>query len=103
MRHDTYPFINPLTHNQHSTHRTKNILITGAAKDLGRSIALSFAKAGASRIAIAARTPLEATTVCTEIAEAVKDAGHNPQTLRLVMDVCDRRNVEDTASTVRDA
>ncbi|KAL8996042.1 MAG: hypothetical protein Q9169_004354 [Polycauliona sp. 2 TL-2023] len=102
LRHDTYPTIDP-TKNEPGC-RGKSVLISGAGKGLGRSIAISYARAGASHIAISARNLPEASAVCDEVVQAAKGAGQDePQTLALVMDVCDRASLDSAASTVRDA
>jgi shikimate 5-dehydrogenase len=51
---DTYPYISPLSQNLSG----KSVLITGASKGIGRATAISFARAGCSKIALAARSPL---------------------------------------------
>ncbi|KAL8652660.1 MAG: hypothetical protein Q9210_002554 [Variospora velana] len=102
LRHDTYSAVDPTS--KKSGCRGKSVLITGAGKGLGRSIAISYAKAGASHIAITARSLHEASAVCAEVVEAAKRAGEHegPQTLPLVMDVCDRGSLEFAASTIGD-
>ncbi|KAL8784360.1 MAG: hypothetical protein Q9213_004012 [Squamulea squamosa] len=101
LRHDTYAAIDPV--NTEPGCGGKSVLITGAGKGLGRSIAISYAKAGASYIAITARSLSKASAVCAEAVEAAKRAGkHEPQTLPLVMDVCDRGSLDATASTIGD-
>jgi FlaA1/EpsC-like NDP-sugar epimerase len=50
--HDTYPFIDPTKANLSG----KSVLITGASKGIGKATAISFAKAGCPKIAIAARS-----------------------------------------------
>lgn len=52
LHSDTYEAINSSNANFHG----KNVFICGASKGIGRSISLSFAKAGASCIAIGARS-----------------------------------------------
>ena len=54
IHNDTYPFIDPANKDLSG----RSVLITGASKGIGRSTALSFARAGASNIAIAARSSL---------------------------------------------
>lgn len=102
QRHDTYPAI--AASQSESGCRGKSVLITGGAKGLGRSIAISYARAGASHIAVTARSTHEAQAVCTEALEAAKREGqHEPQMLPLVLDVCERSSLEDVVSTVSSA
>lgn len=51
-QNDTYPFIDPGQHDMIDRH----VLITGASKGVGRATAISFARAGASGIAVASRS-----------------------------------------------
>lgn len=63
---------------------------------MGRAAAISYAKAGASGIAIAARSSLD--TVTKEVREAAKTAGRpEPKILSLKLDVTNRTNVEGVA------
>ncbi|KAL2810282.1 NAD(P)-binding protein [Aspergillus granulosus] len=66
---DTYPFISPATTNLSG----KSVLITGASKGIGREIALSFSRAGCTKIAIAARSNL--TTTAEGVIAAAAEAG----------------------------
>ncbi|OCL06762.1 oxidoreductase-like protein [Glonium stellatum] len=94
---DTYPFIDPTKHNLSG----KSALVTGASKGIGRSTALSFARAGASNIAIAARSSLS--VVAEEIRKAAKAANrHIPNVLEIRLDVTDKDSVDDARKLVSD-
>ncbi|KAG2419497.1 hypothetical protein HFD88_004293 [Aspergillus terreus] len=92
VHHDTYPAINPVTCQRSAR---KSVLITGSGKGMGRCTVVSYAKAGASRIAVCARKIDEAQAACDAALEAVQQAGlkATPQMLPLEMDVCDQRSV----------
>lgn len=73
------------------------MFITGASKGIGREIALSFAKAGAANIAVAARSDFG--NIRDEIQQAAKSASQSvPKVLVLKLDVTDAQSVEDAAS-----
>lgn len=75
------------------------MVITGASKGLGKATALAYAQAGASRIAIGARSSLE--SVAQEVLEAAKRAGHpEPQITMLSLDVANRESVDAAAKQV---
>lgn len=95
LHHDTYPFIDPTK----SDLSSKSVFITGASKGIGKATAISFAKAGCRRIAIAARTPLDSTV------QAIKDAapGPEPQVLALNVDVTSAESVKAAADEVAKA
>ncbi|KAH8754367.1 hypothetical protein F5883DRAFT_431409 [Diaporthe sp. PMI_573] len=76
------------------------VFITGASKGLGRAIAVSFAKAGATQIALCARSDVSETA--REIEAAVsKLEKPPPQVLPVKLDVSDRRSVDEAAALVR--
>jgi NAD(P)-dependent dehydrogenase (short-subunit alcohol dehydrogenase family) len=54
VHNDTYPAINPLNVDLSD----KNVLIVGASRGIGQAMSVSFAKAGASKIGITARSDL---------------------------------------------
>lgn len=92
----TYPAINPATA---SNLDGRSVLITGAANGVGRAMALSFARAGASQIAVADKAPFHG--LAEELHKAAQDNGKpGPRTLQLVVDITNRTEVESMAEKV---
>ena len=94
---DTYPAIQSSV----NTHDGKAVFITGASKGLGQAMAISFAEAGASKIAIGARSSLDVT------ANKIRDAavslyGRSPDILALHLNVADVRSVSSAESRIRE-
>lgn len=85
---DTYDFI------QHTSFLGKSVLITGASRGIGKAAALAYARAGAPRIALAARSDLSA--VRTSVLEAAKIAGHEtpPNVLALSLDITSLESIQ---------
>jgi len=99
VHHDTYPEIDPVTK---SDCTGKAVLITGASKGIGSHIAIGYAQAGASHIALAARSSAAATA--TAVLEAAKAAGRaEPTVLILEMDVCDKASIQVAAKKIEEA
>ncbi|KAI0404877.1 NAD(P)-binding protein [Xylaria palmicola] len=95
---DTYLFISPLA----ADLRDKSVLVTGASRGIGRGIALSFARAGCTRIAVAARTGLDELEAA--ILSAAREAGRPaPHVLALALDVTSPAGVAAAAAAVADA
>ncbi|RSM02397.1 hypothetical protein CEP52_008016 [Fusarium oligoseptatum] len=95
---DTYPAIDPTKLDL----RGKTVLITGASRGLGQTMGISFAKAGASRFAIVARSDMSATV------EAIKGAAHKvghsePEILAIQADCSNPESVEALAEQVERA
>ncbi|KAI2783421.1 NAD(P)-binding protein [Daldinia loculata] len=98
VHNDTYPAIDSAKANLSG----KAVLITGASKGLGRAISVSFAKAGASMIAIGARSDLS--TTIDEIKAAAEKVGRpEPTILALKLDVADPKSVDDAAAQVKES
>ncbi|TDZ51496.1 Short chain dehydrogenase citE [Colletotrichum trifolii] len=94
VHHDTYPGINPQTA---SNCTGKAILVTGASKGLGKAIAIGYAEAGASHIAVAARSDVSSTVAAVREA-AEKSGREEPTVLALEMDVGDTASVKAAAA-----
>lgn len=95
---DTYPFINPT----HFDLKHVAVLVTGASKGCGRSTALSYARAGCSKIAVAARSSMA--DLEPELLSAAQNAGRQPpQILLLEMDVSSEASVQAGASKIEAA
>ncbi|KAH8681948.1 hypothetical protein BX600DRAFT_447536 [Xylariales sp. PMI_506] len=96
VHNDTYPAIDPTKANLSG----KAVLITGASRGLGFAISVSFAKAGASFIALGARGDVSATAKAVE--QAAAELGKpTPKVLQLRLDVGDRHSVDEVAEKVK--
>lgn len=93
---DTYPAIDPTKAN----FKGKSVFISGASRGLGRAMCVSFAKAGASIIALGARgdTSETAKAILDAAAAAGKPA---PKILPIKFDVSDKDSVDAAAAKVR--
>ena len=95
VHNDTYPAIDSSKVDLHG----KSVLISGASKGIGRSIALSFAKAGASYIAVGARS--EMTALEKDIKEAATSVGKSvPKVLQIQLDVTSKESIDEAVATV---
>ena len=95
MHNDTYPAIDSSKADLHG----KSVFISGASKGIGRSTALSFAKAGASVIAIGARSDM--TALEKDIKEAATSVGKDaPMVLRIKLDVSSQESIDKAAATI---
>lgn len=95
LHSDTYEAIDSSKANLHG----KNVFICGASKGIGRSITLSFAKAGASCIAIGARS--EQALFEKEIKDAAAGAKKSPpKVLQIKLDVTDQKSIERAAANI---
>lgn len=92
---DTYPAIDPTKLDLTG----KAVFITGGSRGIGRSIVLSYAKAGASFIAAGARSGTA--ELATAVFEAAKSSNRpTPKYLPLTMDMSNRESVEEAAAKV---
>ena len=92
---DTYPAISSTSQ---SDLTGKSVFISGASRGIGRATALSYARAGAAQIAVAAPSGLEA--IEQDILAAAASATRRnppPQVLVLSLDVLDHSSVKAAA------
>ncbi|KAI2623680.1 putative short-chain type dehydrogenase [Xylaria nigripes] len=76
------------------------VFISGATRGIGRSISVSFAKAGASMIAIGARSNLSETT--RKIMDGAVNAGKpEPRVFVLKLDVTSQESVEAAVAEIK--
>lgn len=77
----------------------KAVFITGGSRGLGRAMALSFSKGGASQIAVGARSDLS--QLGKDILSAAESANRAPPSfLPLELDVSDEQSVNDAVAKV---
>lgn len=96
IHNDTYDFISTKSQNL----KGKRVFLTGASKGIGKETALSFARAGASCIALGARSSLS--ELVTEVERVAKEAGHAaPKVISIKLDVTDVSSTEQAAKTVK--
>lgn len=80
---DTYPEIDPSSLDP-SLLAGRAVYIGGASRGIGKAIAVSFARGGASLIAISARSLTSLEPVAKELREAARAAGRDADALRVV-------------------
>ncbi|KAJ3288792.1 hypothetical protein HK104_007966, partial [Borealophlyctis nickersoniae] len=97
--HSIYPAIDPSNPTSNLAHSAKNktIIITGAGRGIGRSIALNYAKAGASVIVLAARTAKQLDAVEANIRALKSDT--EIKVLKCACDVTNETSVKSMIST----
>ncbi|KAI0450633.1 NAD(P)-binding protein [Xylaria acuta] len=95
---DTYQFISTSA----AQLSGKSVFVTGASKGIGKGIALSFARAGCSRIAVAARTGVD--ELKQQILSAAHAAGRpEPHVLAISLDVTSAEGVAAAATAISNA
>lgn len=95
IHNDTYDYIKPEQFNLEG----RSVFITGASKGIGRDTSLGFARAGASNIAIGARSDMS--SLAKEMKEAAKKAGRKePNVISIKLDVSDQKSVDDAAKQI---
>ena len=94
-RHDTYPAIDP----SKSNFAGKVVVVTGASKGIGKAIALAFAQANVSGLALLARSDLSAVKAACEAAQR---PGQNIKILTIRADVTKTADVVAAAQKVKE-
>lgn len=95
LHHEPYAAISP----SHTNFSGKSVVIIGASRGIGRAIALSFARAGASSITLCARSKLD--SVAAEAAAAATAAGRpEPTVISVPLDVTSEASVSAAADEV---
>lgn len=98
LHHDTYDFIRP----EQFDLSGRAVFITGASRGLGKAFAISYAKAGVSKIGIGARSNLD--DVVDEVKAAAKKAGRaDPEVFAVSMDLTKASSVSNAAAEVEKA
>ena len=98
LHKDTYPAID----SGKADLTGKSVFISGGSKGIGKATTLSFAKAGASFIAVGARSNLQ--PLEKAVHDAAVSAGKKPpQFLPISLDVTSKESVEDAAAEVKRA
>lgn len=96
VHNNSYPAISPFTT---ATHTGRRVFIAGASRGIGLAIALSFAQAGASFIALGARSDLS--PVKQDVLKAAKKAGHpEPKVISVSLEVTSEISVSTSASEI---
>lgn len=79
--------------------RRRCVFVTGASKGIGQRTAIAFAEAGASHIAIGARSNLDDVEAAI-LQGAAKGEHLPPQVLKIKLDVTDQESIESAAAGV---
>jgi NAD(P)-dependent dehydrogenase (short-subunit alcohol dehydrogenase family) len=93
---DTYPAISSLSN---PSPLNKSVFVVGASRGIGLEIATSFAQAGASHIALGARSSLDSLKQ-TLLAAAAKANRPEPKILCVKLDVTSQQSTEEAAKLV---
>jgi len=97
-RSDTYSFISPL---QEPNLQGRYVLVTGAARGIGRAIAVSLARAGATGIVIVDLSTPE--TIVDELVKEATDAGHPaPKIVSSAADVSSKDDIVAVGRVIRE-
>ncbi|KAF2100256.1 putative short-chain type dehydrogenase [Rhizodiscina lignyota] len=95
VHNDTYPEIDSTKANL----KGKAVFVVGASKGIGKEVALSFARAGVSHLAVAARSKVS--SIKDEIQSVAKEAGKQPpQFLPIDLDITSKSSVDHAAEEV---
>lgn len=95
-RHDTYPDIDPTR--EELSAAGKHVVVTGGGSGIGKSVALSFARAGAASVAIISRRR----TVLEKAVEEIGAVGSRTQVLLGTADATDRTSMDVAFQSITD-
>jgi NAD(P)-dependent dehydrogenase (short-subunit alcohol dehydrogenase family) len=95
LHNDVYPLIDPTKSNLSQT--SKVVLITGAGRGIGRSIALQYARSGVACIILCART----TSQLDEVEVSIKQISSSIKVRKFTLDITDAAQVSIVAKTVK--
>ncbi|KAG9234490.1 putative short-chain type dehydrogenase [Amylocarpus encephaloides] len=95
VHNDSYPAISPLS----QPAINKSVFIAGASRGIGLAMAISFAQAGATKIAIGARSSLESVKDALSVA-AKKASRPAPQILCIKLEVTSQSSVSEAAASI---
>lgn len=86
--HDTYPEIDPTQPKLSAA--GKHVIVTGGGTGIGKSIATSFAKAGAASVAIISRRA----AILEEASKDIAAVGTNAKIVFVVADATDKKSID---------
>ena len=89
LHNDTYDFV------AKSDHKAQTVFISGASKGIGRETALSFARAGAATIIIAARSSLDS------LESEIQSISPSAKVVKLKVDVSSQEDVDAAATRAK--
>ncbi|KAF8860274.1 NAD(P)-binding protein [Acephala macrosclerotiorum] len=98
IHNDTYPAIDPAK-GDHTGHA---VFITGASSGIGLTTAHSFARTGASHIALSSIEPFPS-DVNETLVQAAKSASRTPEILTFHLDVLDESSITSAVTAIKES